>query len=266
MSVLEVTQVDRGHSGEVAAMPCFLWGAARSGTNLINRILAQSNEFTCYNEDDSRAFHRFLLRNNAVLNSLILESTTRSVFFKSFADTPRGPDVMGFFPTARALYAIRNPLDTIASFVEAFGETSRIWHGWFLQAAAGEDSLLLRLGCCDRVLYNEIRESADLACRRLRTHGSSLPNIAACYFLWQHSFYARLSSECGQRVLVVDYGRLTMSPVDSFGRIADFFGAAPIAIDSTEWHRGYSSADSAASVSGELLAECTTLYQSIAGA
>lgn len=246
-------------------MPYFLWGAARSGTNLINRTLAQSDEFTCYNEDDSRAFRGFLLHSNVVLNTLLFESATPRVFFKSFADTPRAPDVMRFFPTAKALYAIRSPLDTIASFVEEFGETGRIWHGWFLQASEGEDSLLLRLGSCDRVLYNEIRDSAGIASRRLYAHGASLPNIAACYYFWQHSFYARLASEFGQRVMVVDYGRLTSSPVDSFGRIAAFLGAAPIAIDPTQWHRGNSSVDSAASVSDELLATCTNLYQSIAG-
>lgn len=150
------------------AIPCFLWGAARSGTNAITWALESSANFTCYNEDDHAAFDDYFLRGNDVLADIVAHSDRPRVFFKAFSDTPRASTVMRFFPSARALYSIRRPTDTIASFVQEFGETAKLWIERFADAEAGNSGALLRLGASNREIYDRIRYEAAKATAPIR--------------------------------------------------------------------------------------------------
>src|SRR3954449_6521663 len=64
------------------AMPVWLVGVQRSGTNMVVRGLEESPEVEVHNENDGAAFDRFLLRPDPVIRRIVLESCHRYVLFK----------------------------------------------------------------------------------------------------------------------------------------------------------------------------------------
>jgi hypothetical protein len=243
--------------------PCFLWGSARSGTNLICWTLEQSPLIECYNEDNENAFDNYFLRPNDVLTSLVSRSTRPQIFFKSFSDTPRAAELMGFFDRAKALYAVRNPIDTIASFAQAFGDLVHIWEARFEDAAAGRPGALLRLGASSRERYRLIRSSAQAAVARLQRYGATPHNIAAVYYLWQHSYCIELLHAFHSRLFIIDYDALVGSPKPAVSRIAAWLEIPDISFNLAAWHRGRGPRRETGSASKELVDECQQLYWSI---
>lgn len=244
------------------ADPLFLWGAARSGTNLVCWNLELSSDIECFNEDNPAAFQGFFLKSNDTLSELLLKRSKSKVFFKCFSDTPRARDLMSYFRASRAVYLVRNPTDTIASFVQAFDRDCHIWKHRFACAARGDVGPLLALAGSNRDLHDRIQATAAEAISRLRRHGSTLHNIAAAYYIWQHSFYFRLGS-CASRVLVVDYDKLTCYPTETIRRITDWFGVRPLEFNTDTIHRGRGARSMNGSASTEMLSECMDIFDAI---
>jgi len=71
------------------AVPVYLVGLQRSGTNMLAKGLEASHEVEVRNENDRRAFSRFRLRPDAVVQSLIAGSRARYVLFKPLCDAHR---------------------------------------------------------------------------------------------------------------------------------------------------------------------------------
>ncbi len=253
------------HPPDARALPCFLWGAARSGTNVITRNLARSTGVACFNEDDPRAFDNFFLLDGVILDELVVNSRAKAVFFKSFNDTPRAREVMARFPTARAIYAIRAPEDTIASFASTWREDGGVlWANRLIEASLGRPGMLTRLGASDPGIARAIRDAATEAVALLRSFDRTDGNVAALYYLWQHSFFIRERLADSGRVLLVDYERLTSEPVQQMARIASWFGVESAVHSADGWHRGRGAGRARDGVAPELLARCRDLYESIA--
>ena len=80
----------RGHVvAPGTAVPVYLVGLQRSGTNMVVRSLEGSPEFEVHNENDQLAFDRFLLRPDPVIRSLVGASPHRYVLFKPLCDSHR---------------------------------------------------------------------------------------------------------------------------------------------------------------------------------
>ncbi len=246
------------------ARPCFLWGAARSGTNVITDHLARSPDIECCNEDDPRAFDNFFLFDPTILEGLIARSHAKAVFFKSFNDTPRAPEVMARFPSARAIYTIRRPEDTIDSFAAAWGEWGRVlWANRLTEAALGRPGMLTRLGASDPAIARAIRDSAAEVVRLLDSVERTDANTAALYYLWQHAFFHRHRMSDSGRVLLVVYERLTADPVAQMARIAAWFGIDSAVHTAEGWHKGRGSDRAKKRPDPDLLERCKALYESI---
>jgi hypothetical protein len=242
-------------------LPCFLWGIARTGTNLVCWALEKADGIQCFNENRDEAFTDYFLRANPVLARLVEGCPTGRIFFKSFNDTPRADAVMDFFPTARAIYTIRRPDHAIYSFDREFGDMGFVeWQRRFGDAAAGRPGRLLEMAGRSPALHELIRRTSAEAVRMLDRYGRTHQNVAALYYLWQNFFHARLRRKYAGRILTVDYDQLVVQPQRVLGEITSWFGCAPSQIDLSTIHMGRAAEGDRGGLSDDLRRQCWALY------
>jgi hypothetical protein len=93
----------QAHSVAPGAVPVYLVGVQRSGTNMLVRGLERSPEFEVRNENDGEAFERFQLRPDPVVRDLVMRSGHRYVLFKPLCDSHRVDEILdGSAPPAPA--------------------------------------------------------------------------------------------------------------------------------------------------------------------
>ena len=117
----------RSHSIAPNAIPVFVVGVQRSGTNMLVRGLERSPEFEVRNENDGEAFERFLLRPDPIVRSLVERSGHRYVLFKPLCDSHRIGvilDGLGTPSPGRAIWAFRDVRGRVRSAVQKFGSAN----------------------------------------------------------------------------------------------------------------------------------------------
>ncbi|MDG9676037.1 hypothetical protein [Micromonospora sp. DH14] len=136
-----------------SAMPVYLVGLQRSGTNMLVRGLDAAPEVEVRNENDSTLFHRFQLRPDPVLTAVIKRSRHAYVLVKPLCESHRVDELLalpGLTP-GRALWVYRDVDDRARSEVAKFGDANllalraiadgsigRRWQGQRLDADAVE--------------------------------------------------------------------------------------------------------------------------------
>ena len=106
------------------AIPVYLVGVQRSGTNMLVRGLERSPEFEVRNENDGDAFERFQLRPDPVIRDLVMRSGHRYVLFKPLCDSHRVAEILDTLGTpshGRAVWAYRNVDGRVRSALAKFG-------------------------------------------------------------------------------------------------------------------------------------------------
>jgi hypothetical protein len=112
------------HSIAPNAVPVYLVGVQRSGTNMLVRGLERSPEFELRNENDSAAFQRFQLRPDPVIRELVMRSGHRYVLFKPLCDSQRVGEILDTLGTpspGRAIWAYRSVDGRVRSALAKFG-------------------------------------------------------------------------------------------------------------------------------------------------
>jgi hypothetical protein len=115
--------------GALNAVPVYIVGIQRSGTDMLIEAFRRCPEVEAHNESrDSRAFHGFKLRGDAALERLIRESRHRCIVFKSLCDSHRvihlveGLDI----PTSgRAIWVFRSMEGRVRSTLAKWPENNR---------------------------------------------------------------------------------------------------------------------------------------------
>ena len=114
----------RSHSVAPDAVPVYLVGVQRSGTNMLVRGLERSPEFEVRNENDGDAFERFQLRPDPVVRDLVMRSGHRYVLFKPLCDSHRVDEILDGLGTpspGRAIWAYRDVDGRVRSALAKFG-------------------------------------------------------------------------------------------------------------------------------------------------
>jgi Sulfotransferase domain len=100
---------------ETHAVPVFIFGEMRSGTNMLTDCLDRTMRTAIFNETDSEAFDSYVLRDNQVIVNLVNRSKATHVVFKSLADSGRAIELLELFPSSKALWLFRNYEDVVNS-------------------------------------------------------------------------------------------------------------------------------------------------------
>src|SRR5918995_1735117 len=117
----------RSHDHRPKAVPVFLVGVQRSGTNMLTRGLERAPEVEVHNENDRKAFARFRLRPEPVIRAIVEGSKHAFVLFKPLCDSHRIPELLDELDTpsqGRAIWAYRAFEGRVRSSVAKFGDSN----------------------------------------------------------------------------------------------------------------------------------------------
>ena len=200
------------------AVPVFLFGAPRSGTNMMVRGLDVSPEFEVYNDGDAPAFLRHRLRSDEVVRSLVMRSRHRFVLFKPILDAGRVVELLDELGTPRpprALWAYRDVDGRTRSALTKFGPAALR----AMQAiAAGGGSHLWQSGGLSE-------ESLDLI-RGVDWHRADPADGAAMLWLVLNRQLFERELDVREDVLPVSYDTVVRAPEATVRVICRFLGVA----------------------------------------
>jgi len=171
---------------------------------------------------------------------------------------------MDKFPAAKAIYAVREPHDCIASFTREFGDYGRVlWINRLKEAAQGELGRLLSLSYGSTEQAKLISDLAQETFTIFSLHDPTTPNLAAAYFYFQHSFYFRLGLNARENILLIDYNNMIRYPDVTMRALCCLLEIDFVQSMTADWKpgRGFDGADGAPN-SG-LLTLCISLYNRI---
>jgi hypothetical protein len=198
------------------AIPVFLVGVQRSGTNMLVRGLETNPAVAVHNENDRRAFQQFRLRGERVIGELVNESHHQYVLFKPLCDSGRIAavvDRLPVVPSARVIWAWRDVDARARSAVSKFADANLVA---LRRIAAGEgDHLWQALGLS--VASRELLTEFD--------YDQMSPYEAACLF-WcvRNRMLLELGLPNRSDVLVSSYEALVADPEQATRALAGFLG------------------------------------------
>jgi Sulfotransferase family len=196
------------------AMPVFIVGVQRSGTNMVVAGLAACPAVDVCNENDRRAFERFELRDDATIRRLVDTSVFGWLVMKPLCDSHRVDHLLDDLGTARpgrALWVYRGVDDRVRSAVAKFGSANLDVLQDFAAGRGTNRWQVQRLSPASLEL---------LAALEL---GSLSPESGAA-LLWyvRNSLYFELGLCDRADVSLVSYEHLLVDPEGSMRRLCDF--------------------------------------------
>ncbi|MCP5149819.1 MAG: sulfotransferase [Chromatiales bacterium] len=203
-----------GGAARHAATPVFVFGAQRSGTNMLARLLERHPRVECLHEYDDEAFRDYVLKDDAHIERLIGRSRASSIVFKCISDSQRARAILNRFPTARSIWIHRSCDDVVNSSLENFRE-----HREYLRLVLEEPG---RAGWRRENLSDQ-----DLASIS-RHHGRGIDDASARALIWflRNSLLFRQDLLRDGRTLVLRYEDLVRSPRRECELITRFLGLA----------------------------------------
>ncbi|MFK3980785.1 hypothetical protein ACI2K4_10470 [Micromonospora sp. NPDC050397] len=196
-----------------SAVPVYLVGLQRSGTNMLVRGLDSAPEVEVRNENDQTVFHRFQLRPDDVLAATIRRSRHAYVLVKPLCESHRVDELLalpGLAP-GRALWVYRDVDDRARSEVAKFGDANLRALRAIADGSIGGRWQGQRL---DPGTVGLIRQ---LEPERLDPYDG-----AALFWYVRNSLYFRLDLDRRDDVLLCRYDTLVTEPEAQIRRLCDF--------------------------------------------
>ncbi|MGP8160571.1 MAG: sulfotransferase [Candidatus Dormibacteria bacterium] len=198
------------------AMPVFVVGLQRSGTNMLTRGLDRAPEFEVHSENDRAAFDRFLLRSDETIGQIVARSRHRFVLFKPLCDSHRVDDLLDRVRTrtpGRAIWVYRDVDGRVRSAVSKFGRNNLLVLADIAAGRAAGAWQAQRLPASTV----EVISSFDY-------HAMS-PETAAALFWWvRNGLYFELGLDRRPDVMLASYDDLLSDPRAGMEAICSFLG------------------------------------------
>ena len=200
--------------GRGGAVPVFVAGVPRSGTNMIVRGLGNLPEVETYNEGNRVAFDRYRLRPQPVIRDLVMGSRQRFVLFKPLLDSHAVPDLLDRLDTPmspRAIWAYRDVDGRVRSALSKFG------------ANALEAMRATADGCADGSWQAQglSPQSLELI-RSIDWDDASAADGAALLWLVKNRMFFEAGLDRRDDVLPVSYGALVRDPGRTMRAVCGF--------------------------------------------
>ena len=192
----------------------FLFGAQRSGTNMIVHGLDEAPEFRVYNEGHRHAFDHFRLRPLPTIEALIDRSPAQYVLFKPLCDSHRAVEILDRFGSrARAIWAYREVDGRVRSELAKFGDSNlRVLRAY----AAGEADEAWQV-------QGMSPENADFV-RSLDPGQLSAESGAALFWYVRNTLYFKMSLDQRDDAMLVSYNDFLARPVETARALCAFLG------------------------------------------
>jgi hypothetical protein len=204
------------HDNRPNAVPVFLVGLQRSGTNMLTRGFERAPEFEVHNENDRRAFTRFRLREEPRIRAIVEGSKHAFVLFKPLCDSHRTAGLLDTLETPSkglAIWAYRGYLGRVRSSVAKFGDSNR---RALRRIAAGTRSHLGQAGGLSE-------ENLELI--RAFDYDRMTPESAAALFWFvRNSLFFELALDRRSDVALASYEATIEEPESSMRSLCAFVG------------------------------------------
>ena len=204
----------RTHDGSPKAMPVFLVGVQRSGTNMLVRGLERAPEFEVHNENDRATFDRFRLRPDPVIRSVVMRSPHTYVLFKPLCDSHRTVELvegLGTPTPGRAIWAYRSVDGRVRSALAKFGD-SNLRALWRIASGAG-----------GRMWQAQGLSDASMDLIRGFDYSRLAPASAAALFWYvRNSLYFELGLSERADVILMSYDEMLAKPAPTMRRLCAF--------------------------------------------
>lgn len=204
------------HDNRPNAVPVFLVGVQRSGTNMLTRGFERAPEFEVHNENDRAAFVRFRLKEPTVIRQIVERSKHDFVLFKPLCDSHRIAallDSLGTPRRGRAIWAYRGYQGRVRSSVAKFGDSNR---RALRRIAEGSGSHLWQAGGLSQ---------ANLGLIRSFDYDLMTPESAAALFWFvRNSLYFDLALDRRSDVALASYDATVEKPEAAMRSLCAFLG------------------------------------------
>ena len=204
------------HDNRPNAVPVFLVGLQRSGTNMLTRGFERAPEFEVHNENDRRAFTRFRLREQPRIRAIVEGSKHAFVLFKPLCDSHRTAGLLDALETPSkglAIWAYRGYRGRVRSSVAKFGDSNR---RALRRIAAGTGSHLWQAGGLSE-------ENLELI--RTFDYDRMTPESAAALFWFvRNSLFFELALDRRSDVALASYEATIEEPESSMRSLCAFVG------------------------------------------
>ncbi|MCW2764497.1 MAG: hypothetical protein JWO11_456 [Nocardioides sp.] len=201
-----------------AARAVFVVGVQRSGTNMIVRGIERDPSVETHNENDSRVFDRFCLREDDVVRGVVARSRSAVVLFKPLCDSHRTAELLTSVatsdgPAPLAVWVYRDVDARARSAVHKFGDVNR---RVLTEIADGT--------AAGRWQAHGLSESSLELIRRLRPATLSPVSAAALFWLVRNRLYLEQGLDRRRDVHLVSYDRVVADPEPEVEILARFLG------------------------------------------
>lgn len=196
------------------AVPVYLVGVQRSGTNMLARGIGARPEVEVHNENDRSAFQRYKLRDDEVVRSIVEASRHRLVLFKPLCDSHRVDrllDDLGTTQPGRAIWIFRDVDARARSAVAKFGDSNLAVLRDLAQGEGLERWQVQRLSDSSRALIH------DLAGEDL-----SAESGAALFWYVRNMLYFELGLADRDDVRLASYDDFVRSPETTMAGLCEF--------------------------------------------
>ncbi len=197
------------------AMPVYVVGLQRSGTNMLFGGFVRAPEVEAHNEHDcSRAFTNMCLRDDDVIRSIVESSRHRCVVFKPLADSHRVVhllDELGAPTPGRAIWIYRDFADRVRSVIakwpQSSGATGR-------KVAAGTGGFEAGGLSEERLAFLSELDPEEMS------HESG----AALYWYLRNGLFFDLGLDQRADVALISYDHFLTDPERHMARLCEFIG------------------------------------------
>lgn len=189
----------------------FVAGVQRSGTNMMMDVLERSWETDVYHERDQRAFDNYQMRDMSIIQELHRKSVCPLFVIKSLCELQDLTQLMTLFAPAKTVWVTRDYDDIVNSMLISFRNQAKQIHalaedremgGWWLGKGISEETFAI------------VKEFA--------TDDLDDASAAALQWYFRSKLFFEQNFETDDRVLVVKYEKLVVSPAKEFERIFNF--------------------------------------------
>lgn len=196
-----------------SAVPLYVVGVQRSGTNMVVKGLELAPEFEVHNENDKRVFHRFQLRSDEILVDTVNGSEHRYVLFKPLCDSHRADQLLALqgVPPGKAIWVYRDVDERARSAIAKFGD-------------ANLRALRHIVEGCGEPIWQGRRLSTDTMNTLARFDYETMTPATAAALFWyaRNSLYFELSLDRRDDVFLSSYDAFVAAPQQVTQRICAF--------------------------------------------
>ncbi len=197
---------------------------------MLVRGLESDPSFDVCNENDRRAFQRFLLRPLPEIRELVQGSGSRFVLFKPLAESHRAPELLDGLGTGsapKAIWAFRDMDGRVRSAVSKFGENNLIALRSIVRGDGdGDGERSVSVGGPAQEMIDTIRaglspDSLELL-RSFDLTSMNAEGGAALFWLVRNRLYFELGLDRRDDVLLSSYGAVVAEPEPTMRAICSF--------------------------------------------